>query len=246
MTVQHPGKKTENEIVKHTQWRQHEDDIICCVQALFSDPTFALSTYAVNKVLESAGSLSSVSGRSIKRVKERFETLAGSGKFYDHVRGHLAPRIAAIRETLLMSGSNEESQVDQLNRLWTALDYIHAEPESERATTAQIVKDRSSAIIHCMHQVEVPRERTQIPQQQIQQPPPQRHLRHGTAPEPMTFQAPRVPNASIHSALPPLPPPSSSNVAAPKDSGTLATSPTTSPKARLKAMDPLSIALKKE
>ena len=188
MTVQHPGKKTENEIVKHTQWRQHEDDIICCVQALFSDPTFALSTYAVNKVPESAGSLSSVSGRSIKRVKERFETLAGSGKFYDHVRGHLAPRIAAIRETLLMSGSNEELQVDQLNRLWTALDYIHAEPESERATTAQIVKDRSSAIIHCMHQVEVPRERTQIPQQQIQQPPPQRHLRHGSAPEPMTFK----------------------------------------------------------
>jgi hypothetical protein len=246
MTVTNPGHKTEIEIAKHTQWRQHEDDIICCVQALFPDPTFALTAYAVNKVPENAGPLSSVSGRSIKRVKDRFEALAGCGRYFDHVRGHLAPRIAAIRESLKTSSGEKESHKDQLNRVWTALDYVYMEPETERATTAQIVKERSSAIIHCMHQLEVPRERTQVPQQQAQQPPPQRHLRHGSAPEPMAARAQMVPNVSIHSTLPPLPPLSGSSVATSKDPGGLVSSPATPPRVRVQAMDPLSIALKKK
>lgn len=90
ITVSIPKSKNEMELVTRSIWKNVEDDVIICIQSVFDDPQFFLTTFAINRHREG------LPERSRKRTRERYEKLVQTSKFHHDAKGRLAPVIASL------------------------------------------------------------------------------------------------------------------------------------------------------
>jgi hypothetical protein len=183
--------KAEMESSKATVWRPAEDDTIMVVQTIFKDPRFLLTAYAVNKLPENISGVSYISGRSVRRIRERFEHLSFSGKYAESIGGRLAPKINAMREAAqgpsTAEGGSAAPEYEALQRIWTALDHLGVQQEAEKATSAVMAKDRAAAILDAVSfsgQAPAPAAPQQVRQQQTRSAAPQPAAAGVVAPQP--------------------------------------------------------------
>ena len=125
---------------KASGWRVVEDEAIMIVQYLLKDPRFVLTTYAVNILPDTAPvTFTSVGGRSVKKVRDRYEFLTQSGKYAESIKARIGAKVKAARDIIYdQSGSEDasgmgdsnmakespERDIGRLHRIMAALDYL--------------------------------------------------------------------------------------------------------------------------